>query len=99
MTLKHLLRTSIAGLSLLIAASAFAQAANGNAEVQKVDAAQQRITLKHGEIKALDLPAMTRSFRVRDSAALSRLNAGDKVRFAVEKIDGAYTVTQIEKVE
>ena len=79
------------------ALAAFAQAPATEGEVRKIDAAQQKITLKHGEIKNLDMPPMTMAFRVQDAAVLQRLAVGDRVKFTVEKVNGAYTVTQIQK--
>ncbi len=35
-------------------------------EVSKIDKAQSKITLKHGEIKNLDMPGMTMVFQVKD---------------------------------
>jgi Cu/Ag efflux protein CusF len=67
-------------------------------EVRKVDAAQRKITLKHGEIKNLDLPAMSMAFAVHDASLLTRVQPGDKVRFTAEKIKGAYTLTAIEVI-
>lgn len=94
--MKHRSRTLIALLALAGAAAAFG-AGPVEGEVRKVDAAQQKITLKHAEIKALDMPAMTMAYRVKDAAALSQLAPGDRVRFSVEKIDGAYTITSLQK--
>lgn len=76
---------------------AHAQAAEG--EVRKIDKPQGRITLKHGEIKNLDMPPMTMVFRVRDPAMLEQVAVGDKVRFDAEKVGGQYTVTAIRKAD
>ena len=65
-------------------------------EVRKVDMDNKKITLKHGEIKNLDMPGMTMVFQVRDPAVLDKLKAGDKVRFRAEKAGGAIVVTDIE---
>jgi Cu/Ag efflux protein CusF len=67
------------------------------AEVRKVDKEAKKITLKHGPIPNLDMPAMTMVFRVQDPAMLEQVKAGDKVRFAAENIKGQITVTRIEK--
>jgi len=67
-----------------------------SAEVRKVDKVAKRITLKHEEIKNLDMPPMTMVFRVKDPAMLDKVKLGDKVRFAAEDVAGAITVTQIE---
>jgi Cu/Ag efflux protein CusF len=82
---------------LITAALALPLAAQAPAtgEVTRIDRAQSRITLKHGEIKPLDMPAMTMVFRVKDAKLLEGLNVGDKVRFEAQKIDGYYFVTQI----
>jgi Cu/Ag efflux protein CusF len=86
----------MAALVLALAAQAHGQAAWTEGEVRKVDAAAGKITLKHGEIKDLDMPPMTMVFRVRDPAWLSKLKPGDKVRFTAEKLDGQYTVTGLQ---
>jgi len=65
-------------------------------EVRKVDKDAGKITLKHGEMKSLEMPAMTMVFQVRDKALLDKVKAGDKVRFSAEKASGALTVTAIE---
>ena len=66
------------------------------AEVRKVDKASGKLTLKHAEIKSLDMPAMTMVFGVKDKAMLDKLQPGDKVRFKAVNDGGKFTVTQIE---
>jgi Cu/Ag efflux protein CusF len=56
----------------------------------------KKITLKHGEIKNLDMPPMTMVFQVKDPAMLERVKAGDKVQFTVDNVNGAMTVLTIE---
>ncbi len=80
-----------------LATPLFAQAPDVAGEVTKIDRSQNRLTLRHAEIKSLDMPPMTMVFRVRDPKALEGLAVGDKVRFAAEKLDGNYTVTAIQK--
>lgn len=65
-------------------------------EVRKVDMDNKKLTLKHGEIKNLDMPGMTMVFQVKDPAMLQQVKAGDKVRFTAEKINGAFTITTLE---
>ncbi len=83
-------------LAFAVATGAVAQGAMADAEVRKLDVAGGKVTLKHGEIKSMDMPPMTMVYRVKDPAQLSRLQVGDKVRFSAEKIGGQYTVTAIE---
>ena len=65
-------------------------------EVRKVDAESGKITLKHSDIKSLDMPGMTMVFNVRDKTMLEKVKPGDKVKFTAEKIGGAFTVISIE---
>ena len=65
-------------------------------EVRKVDKEAGKITLRHGPIANLDMPAMSMVFRVADPALLDRVKEGDKVRFKAEKVQGAYTLTEIQ---
>ena len=64
--------------------------------VRRIDKEAKKITLRHGAIANLDMPPMTMVFQVADAALLDRVKVGDKVRFAAEKREGAFTVTQLE---
>lgn len=64
-------------------------------EVRKIALAQGKLTLRHGPITHLEMPAMTMVFRVADPAMLDGLDAGDKRRFRIERVDGNHTVTAI----
>ena len=68
-------------------------------EIRKVDTDNKKITIKHGEIKNLDMPGMTMVFQVKDPAMLNKVKAGDKVRFKAEKAGGAIVVTDIQPVK
>jgi Cu(I)/Ag(I) efflux system protein CusF len=91
------LKTPTLAALLLAASSAFAtDLPKAEAEVRRVDTAANKISLKHGEIKNLDMPPMSMVFQVSDPALLTRVKAGDKVRFTADKVNGAYTVLSIE---
>ena len=66
------------------------------AEVRKVDLDAKKITLKHEEIKNLDMPPMTMVFQVKDTTWLAKVKTGDKVMVTVDKVNGAYTVMSLE---
>ncbi len=68
-------------------------------EVRKVDKDAKKITIKHGEIKNLEMPPMTMVFQVRDSALLEGVKAGEKVQFKVVKDNGALVVTDLQTVK
>ena len=79
------------------AATSPADMADG--EIRKVDVDNKKITIKHGEIKNLDMPGMTMVFQARDPALLGKVKAGDKVRFKAEKDGTAFVVTDIQPVK
>ena len=68
-------------------------------EVRKVDKDQRKVTVKHGEIKNLEMPGMTMVFQVKDPAMLVNVKAGDKIKFEADKAGGAYIVNQLEVVK
>jgi Cu(I)/Ag(I) efflux system periplasmic protein CusF len=86
--------------ALVAVSSAWAQPADmTEGEVRKLDRDNRKVTLRHGEIKHLQMPPMTMVFEVKDAALLEKLKNGDKVRFRAEQIGGVYTVTAIEPRE
>lgn len=71
-------------------------AAMADGEIRKVDKDAKKITVRHGPLANLDMPAMTMVFQVKDPAMLDQVKAGDKVKFVAEKVGGAFTITKIE---
>jgi Cu/Ag efflux protein CusF len=65
-------------------------------EIKKIDRDNKKMTIKHGDIKSLDMPGMTMVFQIRDAAFLEAFKAGDKVKFSAEKLDGAFVVTGMQ---
>ncbi|HWU34051.1 MAG TPA: copper-binding protein [Methylovorus sp.] len=66
-------------------------------EVRKVNLAQGTITLRHGDIKNLGMPAMTMVFVAQDKALLNGLTEGDHVVFRAEQLNGVLMVVAIRK--
>ncbi len=85
----------LATLLLTLGATAMAAMPMADGEVRKIDIAAKKITLKHGEIKNLDMPPMSMVFQVQDKALLDKVKTGDKVNFTADKVNGAYTVLSI----
>lgn len=87
--------------ALLIAAALPAMAQQlANGEIRKVDRKAGTVTIKHGPIQAIDMPAMTMVFLVKEADMLDRVKAGDKVRFQAEMAAGGkLTVTLIEPMK
>jgi Cu/Ag efflux protein CusF len=76
-------------------AAATKDAGLADGEVRKVDKDSAKITIRHGEIKALGMPPMTMVFGVKDKALLEKVKAGDKIRFVAIDEGGRYTFTDI----
>ena len=76
-----------------------AQAPMIDGEVTRIDAAQGKITLRHGPIRNLDMDSMTMVFRVQDPAVLKQLKVKDKVKFEADRVNGQITVTRIQKAK
>lgn len=62
--------------------------------VKKIDQKNGKITVKHAAITGV-MPAMTMSYHVMSPESLKSIQAGDKVRFVLEKD----VVTHIEVVK
>ena len=87
-------------LSWLVLAGSYAATAQTppvDGQVVKIDQAAGKITLKHGPIKNLDMDEMTMVFRVKDPEMLKTVRVGDSVRFEADRINGAITITRMEK--
>lgn len=66
-------------------------------EIRRIDKQAKKLTIKHGPLKNLDMPAMTMVFQVQDPAMLDQVKVGESIKFVAEKTGGAFTVTRIEK--
>ncbi len=60
------------------------------AEVRRIDAASRKVSLRHEEIKNLDMPPKTLVFQVREGVSLDGLRVGQRIRFQAVQDKGAY---------
>ncbi|WP_306582350.1 copper-binding protein [Dokdonella sp.] len=111
-TIKNILAISALAMGIAMPVSSFAQATMDqgkmnmsqasdsmtDGEVKKLDPDNGKVTLKHGDIKNLDMPGMTMVFTVRDKGQLAQLKPGDKVKFVVIQEGGKMVVTDIQPV-
>ncbi|HVE51779.1 MAG TPA: copper-binding protein [Ramlibacter sp.] len=77
-------------------ASVAASAELTEGEIRKVDKPAGKLTVRHGEIKNLDMPPMTMVFGVSDPTMLDNVKPGDKVRFRAASQEGKFTITEIQ---
>lgn len=99
--MKSFLRRAVLGAALLfllpaLPASAADPLAISQGTIKKVDKAAGRITIAHGPLENLGMPAMTMAFKAKDRAWLDRFKPGDKVRFRVEEAGADYVLVRIE---
>ncbi len=66
-------------------------------EVRKVNLDTGKVTIQHGDIRNLGMPAMTMAFPVKTASLLDNLEAGDKIKFKVLKENGKLVITELQK--
>ncbi len=87
----------VAAVVLSTSTAVLAQSTLSDGQVTKVNAAENKITVRHGPIKNLDMDAMTMVFRVKDPAMTKQVKAGDKIKFEADRVDGQITIIKIQK--
>jgi Cu/Ag efflux protein CusF len=103
-TMIKFARALIAAAAVAIPAAyadtaADAREALSEGEVRKVDKDAKKITIKHGPLVNLDMPAMTMVFQVKEPAMVEQVKAGEKVKFRAEKVGATYVLTRIERTD
>ncbi|MCV2891316.1 copper-binding protein [Ruegeria aquimaris] len=64
--------------------------------VTKVDTQWNKVTIDHGPLENLDMPAMKMVFVVADPSMLEGLSEGTQILFTADRVNGKLTVTEIE---
>jgi Cu(I)/Ag(I) efflux system protein CusF len=65
-------------------------------QITKIDKTAKKVTIRHNEIKHLNMPPMRMVFQVRDPALLEKISPNQKVKFSAIEEKGVYIVTAIE---
>lgn len=63
--------------------------------IKKIDAKAGKVTIIHGPLTSLDMPAMTMVFRA-DEATIARMSEGQEIEFVADRVKGKLTVTQMK---
>ncbi len=77
------------------AASAQPDEAMVDGVIRRISKGSNKLTVKHGPIKNLDMPPMTMSFDVADEKMLEKIKKGDKIRFKAASVDGKMVITEL----
>ena len=64
-------------------------------KVKKIDAKAGKVTIIHGPLVSLDMPAMTMVFRA-DEAVIARMSEGQEIEFTADRVNGKLTVTELK---
>jgi Cu(I)/Ag(I) efflux system protein CusF len=67
------------------------------AEVRHIDLENARVTLRHQEIKSLNMSAMTMGFVVEDVSILKDIKIGDSVVFSVVRKEGRLVIAELKQ--
>lgn len=88
---------SIAAALVLSATTAFAQSDDGmsTGTVTKVDTKWNKVTIDHGPLESLDMPAMKMVFDLADPSMMDSLSEGQEITFSADRVNGKLTVTEI----
>ena len=63
--------------------------------VEKIDLKAKKVTIKHEELKSLEMPAMTMVFRASTDEILSSLKPGQTIEFVADRVNGKLTVVEV----
>jgi Cu/Ag efflux protein CusF len=94
--MKSIIKTVLIALAAAAISTVSMAAEFTKGEVKKIDLKQKKITIKHEELKGLEMPAMTMVFVVSDDALLAKAKQGQAIEFVAEKVNGKLTVTDIK---
>ncbi|MBN3724209.1 copper-binding protein [Burkholderia sp. Ac-20379] len=86
----------MAGMTMTAPAGAQADDGLTDAVVRKVDPATGMITLKHGTLANIGMPAMTMAYKAGTADMAQHVHAGDKVRVRVENLNGTLTIVKLD---
>jgi len=94
--IKRVLGTVIISASVFSVTS-FAQTEMAQGQVTRIDMSTGKVTIRHGEIKSIDMPPMTMVFTAKPKSTLDGLKVGDKIDFVATQENDALFITKVVK--
>lgn len=94
---RHDMHGHPAAAASVTPANATARMSDGT--VRKIDKAGGKITITHGPLENLGMPAMTMAFRAGDATMLDKVREGDRIRFVAKRVEGVFSVKTLEVVK
>lgn len=84
--------------ALMVSTPSLAQSEMAQGEVRRIDNRNAKITIRHGEIKTLDMPPMTMVFVAQPKSLIDGIKVGDKIQFLAIEQNNQYVVVKLIKV-
>jgi len=94
--IKSILSAVIISASVFSVTS-FAQTDMAKGQVTRIDMSTGKVTIRHGEIKSIDMPPMTMVFTAKPKSILNGLKVGDKIDFVAAQENDALIVKKVVK--
>ncbi len=95
--MNKLLKLSAAMILAAGAALAEGDHPMSSGTVTKIDTKWTKVTIDHGPLENLDMPAMKMVFDLSDPTMLDGLSEGARITFLAERVNGKLTVTELSK--
>ena len=94
--MKHLIKFALAFGLVFGSVAGVVAAEYTKGYVKKINMKAGKVTIRHEELKNLDMPAMTMVFRTADKGMLESLKQGENIEFVAERVKGKLTVTEVK---
>lgn len=87
-------------VTLAMSGAAFAQMSHGDmpmshGTITKIDTKWNKVTIDHGPLESLAMPAMKMVFDLADPSMMDSLSEGQEITFSADRVNGKLTVTEI----
>ena len=94
--MKTIMKATLVAATMAILTTASLADEYTKGVVQKIDTKWGKVTVKHEELKSLDMPAMTMVFQAKDEEQLKALEPGQNIEFLAERVNGKLTLTDVK---
>ena len=87
----------LSALTIVVGFNSHAQSEMAEGEIRRLDMETGKVTIRHGEIKSLDMPPMTMVFYVKDVTMLDGFQVNQTIEFQATVDGKKYIVTALRR--